>query len=470
MFPLSLKINLRSIICCMCLLATFSLKAQELLEIHHINIENGDATMILIHDTAANTFPAGILIDGGIKNSLAFLSSYFKNCFGDSVPVAHFKYMILSHHHTDHYMGFKSLGTRTFIKVDTIIDIGGYKFTSSAYAAIAPPDSSGTALKRGGDATNFKKVYLGALKKAYDSSLLKSRSKVITSFPRDIGKSITVGTVNGVPVTLTCVAAAGYTYTGIRDSLTHDSSRQNSPNDYSLGFVLRYGEFRYFTGGDMGGEKGPNFIDQETTLVSGLDTLLHQPSYSFDSTAAPDSVTGHICAFKVSHHGSDHSTKPVFMKIRPAVAVVSAGDQKTWALPNPAFQQRLDTTWKPLSSRADSTRPFGIFDRGLYITNLYNFKKHGTERDSCLKYAVQLFAGRTDMQLQYGNDYDTAGVATGSMTGSSRDQRCKDSYILTVEPDNITKQSVFYLYTTNYWKGVIIRFLGAYKCHRNERD
>ncbi len=470
MFPFSLKINLSCFICCICLLATLSLKSQELLEIHHINVENGDATMILIHDTAANTFPASVLIDAGMSNSLAFLSPYFKNCFGDSMPVAHFKYMILTHHHTDHYNGFKSLGDSTFIQVDTIIDVGGYKL-DSAYPAIAPPDSIGTALERGGGGKIFKKVYLKALEKAYGKGLLKSRSNVITSFPRDIGKIITIGTVNSIPVTLTCVAAAGYTYTGIRDSLTHDSSKQNSPNDYSLGFVLRYGEFRYFTSGDLGGYNGSNFIDQETTLAGGLDTLLHQLSYSFDSTATRDSITGHICAFKVSHHGSDHSSNPVFMKIRPAVAIVSAGNQVKWALPNPAFQQRLDSTWKPLSSRADSTRPFGVSDRGLYITNLYNFpKKRGTERDSCLKYAVQLFAGRTDTQLQYGNDYDTAGMATGAMTGSSKDPRCKDSYILTVEPRDITKQSTFYLYMTNYWKGVIMRLLGAYECHRNERD
>jgi|GEM_PF-811295 len=474
MFPFSLKISLPGLICCMCLLLTLSLKAQEQLEIHHINVENGDATMILIHDTAVDTFPARVLIDGGMRDSYAFLNNYFKNCFRDTMPVAHFKYMILSHHHEDHYTGFKSLGNRAFIQVDTIIDVGGYKL-ESAYAAIAPPDSSAATLKRGYQDKNgrlkkrFRDVYMNALKKAYDSSLLKSRSKVITSFPRDIGKTITIGTVNGVPVTLTCVAAAAYTYARNGDSVSYGVSSGNNCNDYSLGFVLRYGEFRYFTGGDLGGQKGSGSIDQETTLAGGLDTLLHQLSYSFDSTATQDSATGHICAFKVSHHGSDHSTNPVFMKIRPAAAIISAGDKKVWALPNPAFQQRLNTTWKPLSSRADSTRPFGVFDRGLYITNLYNFQNVGTERDSCLKYAVQLFAGRTDMQFQYGNDYDTAGVATGVMTGSSKDPTCKDSYVLIVEPKDITTQSIFYLYMTNYWKGVIMRFLGGYKCHRNAR-
>ncbi|PSL44237.1 beta-lactamase superfamily II metal-dependent hydrolase [Chitinophaga niastensis] len=468
MFSLSLKKNLYSLICCMCLLLTLSLKAQEQLEIHHINVENGDATMILIHNTAVDTFPASVLIDGGMKDSYAFLNNYFKHCFKDTMPVAHFKYAILSHHHQDHYTGFKSLGDSAFIQVDTIIDVGGYKF-SSAYAAIAPPDTIAAALKRGGDKPTIKRVYMKALKTAYDKSLLKSRSKVITSFPRDIGKSITIGTVNGIPVTLTCVAAAAYTYTRNGDSLFCGISRENNPNDYSLGFVLRYGEFRYFTGGDLGGENGPKFTDQETTLVGGLDTLLHELSYSFDATATRDSVTGHICAFKVSHHGSDHSTNPAFLKIRPAVAIVSAGNQKNWALPNPAFQQRLDTTWKPLSSRADGTRPFGVSDRGLYITNLYNFKRYGTERDSCLKYAVQLFAGRTDTEFHYGNDYDPAGVATGAMTGSSEDPTCKDSYILIVEPNNITTQSIFYLYMTNFWKGVIMSPIGNYKCHRNAR-
>ncbi|MBO9728494.1 MAG: hypothetical protein J7623_07655 [Chitinophaga sp.] len=468
MFPFSLKINLPGFICCMCLLTTLSLKAQEQLEIHHINVENGDATMILIHNTAVDTFPAAVLIDGGLRESNAFIKNYFRNCLRDSMPVAHFKYMILSHHHQDHYYGFKSLGDSAFIQVDTVIDVGGYKLNST-YAAIAPPDSSGPALSRGGTGPRFRSAYLGGLKKAYNRGLLKSRSSVITSFPRDIGKSITIGTVNGIPVTLTCVAGASYTYDRSRNAVSNGVSAANNCNDYSLGFVLQYGEFRYFTAGDLGGQNTGNSIDQETTLARGLDTLLPSLSYSFDSTATTDSVTGHICAFKVSHHGSDHSTNAVFLQIRPAVAIVSAGNKKTWALPNPAFQHRLDASWRPLSSRADSTRPFGVSDRGLYITNLYNFQNAGTARDSCLKYAVLLFAGRTDTEFHYGNDYDAAGLATHAMTGSSADPTCKDSYILVVEPNNITTQSTFYLYMTNYWKGVIMSPVGNYQCHRNTR-
>ncbi|HVI47851.1 MAG TPA: MBL fold metallo-hydrolase [Chitinophaga sp.] len=475
MFLFSLKRKLYSIICCINLLIPLCAVAQnELLEIHHINVEDGDATMIVIHDTASNTFPVKVLIDGGIKTSNVFLATYFKNYFNDSMPLARFKYVILSHHHNDHYNGFKYIGRRDFIQIDTIIDVGGYPL-GNAYAPIKPPDSSKADYARGyyAKATStsakpmFVKTYLKALKMAYDSGLLKSRSSVITSFPRDIGKSVTIGTVNGVPVTLTCVTGAAYAYGRKGDSVYCGVSASNSPNDYSLGFVLQYGEFRYLSAGDLGGENGGNFRDQETVLAGGLDTLLHAFSYSYDSTATKDSTRGHICAFKASHHGSDHSSNATFLRIRPAVAVISAGSKDSWGLPHPDFQRRLDTTWIPLSNRTSATRPFGISDRGFYATNLYDFNYHGGNRDSCRKYAVQLFANRDDTYFSYGNDYDAAGAATTNMTGTSKDRLCKDNYILKVEPLNITTQCTFYLYRTNYAKGVIMAPAGNFQCHRN---
>ncbi|HVI47850.1 MAG TPA: hypothetical protein VM802_23475 [Chitinophaga sp.] len=450
---------LRRYCCFLCLLVPLCTAAQnEILEIHHINVENGDATMIVIHDTTANTYPMKILIDGGNSGTDKFLQGYFTNIFGaTNIPVT-FKYLILSHFHQDHYKGFNKLGNGTIFRADTIIDPGGYKLTST-YANIRPPDST---INRG--AMNAATTYKNAIKTAYTGGFLRSRSMIITTFPGDLNKILPLGTVNGVPVTLRCIGAAGYTY--YKGAKNNNPSNKVNPNNFTLGFILEYGQFRYFTAGDMGGYGNGTcsaYIDQENNVDDNLDSLYKTKSYYFNNQAAQISTRGHICAFKVNHHGSDCSTNLSLLRFTACAAFISAGNMSKWGLPIPSFQERLDTGLVPLSEWSAASRPLSVSNRGVYVTNLYNFKSGSKYR--CRSTAVDLFANKDSTNFSYGNDYSATGVH-GNNQYQSKDARYKDSYVLKVEPQNITTQSQFYVYRVNF-NNATYQVLSTFQCHRN---
>jgi Metallo-beta-lactamase superfamily len=449
--------------CCICL-SSFVYAQNERLEIHHINVENGDATLITIHNTLANTFSAKVLIDGGNSGTGVYLKPYFNNLFG--VPLAGQKvnYMILSHFHADHYRGLQGIGSGSAvdaIRADSVIDPGGYFFAGKKYGNLNPPDYADRGGSGAGD-------YTEAIKAAYNKGFLKARSKTITGFPGDIGKSINIGTVNGVPVTLTCIAGAGYSY-GAGGAVINNGgtkpSRTNQ-NNFSLGFVLQYGQFRYYTSGDMGGyqtDKCTKYIDQETDVDKGIDYLFPGLSFPFDDNVSDkDGVFGHVCSFKVSHHGSGCSSNDVFLKRTAAAIFISVGNQPKWGLPEPGFVNRVKAEWSPLSEWATENRPLGVNNQGVYFTNLYDFTAGRQSLDACVK----AFAAEDSINFSYGNDYDDHGMPGGDgMWESSQDQNCKDSYVLIVDPASINTQSMFVVNRVNYNKHVDVR-MSAFQCHK----
>ncbi|MBS0028270.1 hypothetical protein ACTJJ0_05590 [Chitinophaga sp. 22321] len=449
--------------CCLCLLIPLYTAAQnKILEIHHINIENGDATMIVVHDTVANTFPVKILIDGGNSGTDRFLQNYFTNYFGAANMPVTFKYLILTHFHHDHYTGFNKLGNGTIFRADTVIDPGGYTL-GTTFGPINPPENTPN---RGAKGSTQASIYKNALKDAFNNNYLRSRSMVVTSFPRDIGKVLTIDTLNGVPATLKCVASSGYTYGSGGLPVDNGNSKLSNPNNFTLGFILEYGQFRYFTAGDMGGYDAGScsrYIDQEATMDGGFDTLFHTKSYRFDRNAYQSSFIAHVCAFKTSHHGSGCSSSPDLMRFTACAMFLSAGYMSRWGLPEPDFQKRIDTLFDPLSDWPTAQRPLGVNNRGIYITNLYNFPS-GTKK-FCRSTAISLFANKDSTNFSYGNDYSTTGVH-GNNQYQSKDVTCKDSYVLKVEPNNILTQSQFYVFRVNYYKNVN-QPLSTFQCHRN---
>ncbi|PSL44236.1 hypothetical protein CLV51_106102 [Chitinophaga niastensis] len=449
--------------CCLCLLLPLYTAAQnKILEIHHINIENGDATMIVVHDTASNTFPVKILIDGGNSGTDRFLQNYFTSYFGAANMPVTFKYLILTHFHKDHYAGFNKLGNGTIFRADTVIDPGGYTL-GATYGPVNPPQATPN---RGAKASSDASIYKKALRDAFNNNYLQSRSLLVTSFPRDIGQVLKIDTLNGVPATLKCLVSSGYTYGAGGAAVNDGIAGRNNANNFSLGFILEYGQFRYFTAGDMGGYKNGGcsaYIDQEVTVDGGFDTLFNTKSYRFDKKARNVAAIGHVCAFKTSHHGSDCSSSHDLMKFTACAMFLSAGNMSKWGLPEPTFQKRIDTLFDPLSEWSSAQRPLSVNNRGIYITNLYNFPS-GTKK-FCRSSAINLFANKDSTNFSYGNDYNPQGVH-GNNQYQSKQVNCKDSYVLKVEPNNITTQSQFYVFRVNYYKN-INQPLSTFKCHRN---
>jgi hypothetical protein len=99
-----------------------------------------------------------------------------------------------------------------------------------------------------------------------------------------------------------------------------------SENDYSVAFVLRFGLLDYFSGGDLSGE----------TLVSSFGYSYHD----VEQAVAP--LVKDVDVYRVSHHGSSHSSSPTFVaQLRPRVAVIAVASDDPDGHPHQAAVDRL---------------------------------------------------------------------------------------------------------------------------------
>lgn len=310
------------------------------LEIHTINIGHGDATLVLVRNMdslkkaftmAGVGYPAdnlnyldtaltkGVMLRGTVKK--AVLIDFGNGTKQGNKIIEHLQNMgieksdtltalILTHNHKDHYGGFK-----------TIINIGDYK---------AP-------------------VYYRGDGKLKDSKVAGPMFN--TGFKTPAGKSLNVvdvtntqidlGNIAGQNIYLTAVSSDGYIYrSGKKNRIL-----SNNENDYGCSWLLQYGAFRYFIGGDISGaSSGSSYSNIEEPLADSLKKYDPASFLSFINTK--DTVhKGHICAFKVDHHGSGHSSSPYFLhSISPLAAITSCGAD--YDHPTLEFTERLRDSLK----------------------------------------------------------------------------------------------------------------------------
>lgn len=247
------------------------LQAQDL-KIHHINVGQGDCTLIVS--------PTGktVLIDAGnnglgTSNVLPYLQS---------LGVATLDYVVTTHYHADHMGGSDEvINGITGLQVGTVYDRGTVHTvpTTVTYTTYVPAATSAV----GGRQT-------------------LTAGQII-----DLGGG----------ATLKCLATDGTVLgTGAVPSAT------SSENDLSNAWLLSFNEFRYFTGGDCGGE---------TTYYADLETPISL-------------VVGKVDAFKVNHHGSKYSTNQTFLNaLNPTSGVIMVGNGNTYGHPVQTILDRLAT-------------------------------------------------------------------------------------------------------------------------------
>ncbi len=253
------------------LLISTILQAQNL-NIHHINVGQGDATLLV--SPTGKTF----LIDAGDNSKgTSRVLPYLQ-----SLGVTKLDFLVATHYHADHIGGLdeviNGLGAGNVV---TVYDRGTAHtvpttVSYTSYAAAANSASGGR-------------------------------------------HSLTVGTVIdlGDGVTVKCLATDGAVlgYGAVANATS-------SENDLSSAWLVSFNEFRFFTGGDSGGEASA-YADLETPIAN----------YS---------GVGAVDALKVDHHGSVYSTNPTFVNtLNPTVAVITVGNGNSYLHPVQSILDRL---------------------------------------------------------------------------------------------------------------------------------
>jgi beta-lactamase superfamily II metal-dependent hydrolase len=336
------------------------------LEIHHLGVGQGDSTLILAKEWD-NATPANLvrirsaLVDGGDAGSATILRPYIRARGVTALDV-----IVVTHYDEDHLLGIIEL-----LEQDTGVNL--CRGTRLYDQGRAP---NGTEYATSKDSRAFHRYARAALR--HGSAVRQTRevnSFYITHLDqhripqppvpanyvmpegltnitvRDpwalLGTDVlwdgaTGGTPPGAP-TLTCISANKYVAgqhgrvfcstveRGFADEYDSDefesvadyNKRENrDSNGKSLGFVLRFGSFRYYLGGDL-------TSTQEDPLAAGLNPA--------------DTPAGRVHAMKASHHGSGESTGNVLVnRLRPSAVFFSCGRANTFDHPHPDVIARVE--------------------------------------------------------------------------------------------------------------------------------
>lgn len=334
--------------------------ADIILEIHHINVGTGDASVIVIRDTVKmhdkltkngiaipahkyeilkltreknislnGTAVSTILIDAGNDAGKA---KKIKTYLTD-IGVNEINCILTSHYHQDHLGGYPYL----------------LKQVKKSAGAKAYDRSTGTP-KGSSNFTKYRNAIAGY-------TLVEVPGKSGTH----ITETIDLGIGNkGQQIKLICIAT---------DTLVLDGTKTNgakNQNDYGMAWLLQYGQFLYLTSGDLGGFDSGNYVDMETPIIKKLGL-------------------GHVCACKINHHGSRESSNPYYMSLmKPKVAIISVGDKKYGNdyHPHPEVIEDLEAPKWDVSTWLNNAAGTNMFDNSLYNYYVTGLRKNlGNPRD-----------------------------------------------------------------------------------------
>jgi beta-lactamase superfamily II metal-dependent hydrolase len=266
------------------------------LEIHHINIGQGDSTLIV--------GPTGksLLFDAGEANwnssaKAQIIGPYIEGVLG----CKSIDYVAISHFHLDHagYVGYGGLWN--------LVEVQGFSVGKTLVRDYNTylGDTSGTF-------DNWKTYLAGSGNAQLNPVTVTDGTDQV-----DLG--------SGVAFRIVAHDGNGAIYAG---NFSGDASPP-SENDYSIGAVLSYGAFDEWIGGDLDG----------MYEVGGFGYTYHD----IELSAARE--VGDVDVYKVNHHASSHSSSQTFVnQLDPEVSIVTVGNGNTYGHPDQSIMNRLLST------------------------------------------------------------------------------------------------------------------------------
>src|SRR5215212_5441528 len=281
------------------------------LEIHHIDIGQGDAALIvgptgksLLMDVGESTWNS--------NTKAQIIGPYVEGVLG----CKSLDYVLISHFHLDHigYVGYGGLWN--------LVEAQGFTVGTTLVRDYSHylGDTSGTL-------TNWKTYLEGAGQaKLHPVTILEGTSQV------DLGAGITFKIV--------AVDGNGVLFSGD----FHGNANPPSENDYSVGAVLSYGNFDEWMGGDLDGHYESSF---------GFSY------HDIELSVAPE--VGDVDVYKANHHGSSHSSSATFInQIDPEVSIVTSGNGNGYGHPAQNTMDRLlATSTVYMTERGDTNTDIG---------------------------------------------------------------------------------------------------------------
>ncbi|MDP7038827.1 MAG: hypothetical protein QGI45_06705 [Myxococcota bacterium] len=275
--------------------------------LHIINFDVGQADALLILykgksfllDAGASRFEP----HKGVQRIPRRLDAFLGN--------RHIDYFLITHYHADHIgspgrqkhnrdaTGIYGLIERQGITIGTVLDRGFWSL---------------------GKPTSTQKQYQKNFPQWLKSGAVQKRRELRP------GDSIDMG--DGVDIEV--IAAAGNGYLDRLQALfpTLFSDYVPSENDYSLGVKLTFGDFEFFSAGDLTGQ---NALRRYGPIMASYNDM--------ESRIA--NTIGPVEVYRVNHHGSANSSNSCFSQVlHPQVSVISTGPN-SYGHPDPTIYNRL---------------------------------------------------------------------------------------------------------------------------------